>query len=193
MQLGHAQIDDVPVQEYRHRDQLEKPHPQFRGHELQRRGHLVIDDPRQRQHVDQVQHGGPELPARGPAEADQQQPAHPQDHGIGHDVGDRRQISQQPQGKGGQHDQRPDPAPVGIAVVFRDCPELTQEQKRRQHGDQRAVAVFRQLPGLQERGHAVLEKDQGRDRGNDQPEHAPAGELFYLFTWGGCVLDKCHT
>ena len=173
MEFQDAQIDDVALQEDRDREQPQKPDTQFRRDQLQRCGHFVIQRVRQRQHIDQMQDRRPEMAACFPAEADKQDAAHPQDQRIGHDIGDIGQPPDGPEEHRDDDDDNADPAVVHSTEIGGVFLELAQKQQPGQHGNQRAVAVFRQAPRLEQCPDPVFEEHASRTGCEYQPEHTP--------------------
>ena len=60
LQLVDAEVDDVAVEEDRHAGEPHQRDADLRGDELQRGRELPVEELRQRQHEDEMQHRGPE-------------------------------------------------------------------------------------------------------------------------------------
>ena len=192
VQLEHAQIDDVPLEEDGDIQQLEKPDAELGREHLKLGRDLVVQHVRQRQHVDEMQDGRPEMPARGPAERDQQHPCDPQDRRIGHHVVDARQLAQPAYDQRQSHHHNPRPAVGDFSRVGRVLLELAQEHQPGQHRDQRPVAVFRPLPGCEQGVEAILEEPACCQRGKRQPEqsgHPRQGQAGNRTGLGGAAGD----
>ena len=176
MELHHAQIDDVAVQEDGNRHQFQEPHAQLGRHELQRGRHLIVDRRGQGQHVNQMQHARPEMLALVPTPRHEQHTTHPKDQPIGDDVVDTRQNAQCAQEN--RHDDHGDPWPAVALWPGLDghILQLSQEENARQYRNQRAVAVFGQLPRSQQGRDSPGEVDGRRDRRDQQPKNAGIGK-----------------
>lgn len=172
MQAHDAQIDDIAFQKDRHGQHLQDRHAQLGRDHLQRGRDLVIQHARQGQHIDQMQYRRPEPPSRVPAKGNQQDPRDPDDGGIGDDIVDPRQFAQGTDAESQRDDRNARPAIGQGAGTRRKLFQLTQEHQRGQDRDQRAMAVFGQLPGRQQRVQPVGKEPPRRQCRQRQPEQA---------------------
>ena len=143
LQLVDSEVDDVAVEEHRHRGELHQRHADLRGDELQRGVDLPVEELRQRQHEDEVQHRGPEDDAARPAEARQDQPGDPDDQRVEDNVGDLHQVAEERDGQRQRDDRDPGPAVGDRPLVGRHVLQLAQEHVEGQAGDHRPVAELR--------------------------------------------------
>ena len=171
LQLVDAKVDHVPFKKHRHPGQFDEPDTQLRRYQLQHDRQFPIDELRQWQHENQMQHRGPVGAPFGPAKAHQHQPAGPEDQGIGDHIGDADQIAQNAQDQR-CHQQRHARHPVDRLGGFNRwfAPQFPQEQIQRDHRDQRAIAVFRSDPGCRQRAKAQPEHRQ-RCQSDDRQQH----------------------
>ena len=98
--LGHQQlvdpeVDHVAVEEDRHVHHPHEGDADLRGEELQRGVDLPVEELRQGQHEDEMQHRRPEEEAAGEAEADEDQPAHPDDERVEDEVVDLHEVAEE--------------------------------------------------------------------------------------------------
>ena len=137
-----------------------------------RRRELPVEELRQRQHEDQVQHRGPEDLAARPAEAGQHQPGDPDDQRVEHQVVDAGEVAgdRDPE----REPDQPDPRPAAGDRLRdrRHRLQLAQEHVERQDRDHRPVAELGPRPGLGEAFEAEPEQGQGADDGQREPEEA---------------------
>ncbi len=153
LQLVDAKVDHVAFEKDRNARQLDEPDPEFRRDELQEDRQLPVDELRQRQHEDQVQHRQLMGAAPLPAEAGQHDAADPEDEGIGDDIGDPDQIAEDAEDQRGNGSPRcpASGSPIGAGSRAAASAQLAQEEIERDQRDQRPVAVFRRDPGRAQR------------------------------------------
>jgi hypothetical protein len=121
-----------------------------------------------------MQHRRPVLAAALPAEAHQHHAHHPDDEGIGDDIGNADEIAEDAEGQRKADHQDARQAVGRLAGGGRRrLAQLAQEKIQRNHRNQRPVAVFRRDPGLAKRDEAQpVDRDR---RKHHQQEPAKPG------------------
>src|SRR5690606_35807695 len=138
--LGHQQlvdpeVDYVAIEINRHIGQPHDRDPDFRRDQLQRGVDFPVDEVRQRQHEDEVQHRGPEDDAAPPAETGQDQPADPDDQGIEDQIVDLHEVADNREHQAGAEHDHAGPAVGDGGGVRRHRLHLAQEHVERQDRD----------------------------------------------------------
>ena len=170
LELVDAEVDHVAVEIDRDSGEGDDPDPDLRRDRLEHDVHLPVDDLRQGQHEDQVQHRKLVQAPAFPAEDGQHHAADPDDHRIGDDVGDPRHVAEDGEREGEGHHHEARPAGAGRPRRNRRrLAQFAQEEIERDDRDQRPVAVFRRGPGHGQRDEPDPED---RHRGRHQ-QHEP--------------------
>ena len=100
LQLVDPEVDDVAVEEDRHPHEPDEGDPDLGGDELQPGVEPPVEELRQRQHEDEVQHRGPEEEAAAGAEQREHKAADPDDHRVEDDVVDLHEVAERARSRG---------------------------------------------------------------------------------------------
>ena len=151
LELVDPEVDDVAFEEHRDARLLHEPDAELRRHALEEDRQLPVEELRQRQHEDEMQHGELVRDPTPPAEDGQHHAADPHDHRVGHDVGDARDVAEE-RDQEGHADHRDTRPAVGDDRCRRwAAAQLAQEQVERDQRNQRSVGVLGRHPGAAER------------------------------------------
>ena len=112
LQLVDPEVDDVAVEIDRHPHRADEPDPDLGGDELQPGVEAPVEELRQRQHEDEMQHRRPEDDAAPRPEQRQHQAEDPDDQRVEDDVVDLHQVAERGD-RQGQPDHQHAPAAVG--------------------------------------------------------------------------------
>src|SRR6056297_2093867 len=168
LKLVDTQVDHVTLKIDRHSHQRHEPDADLRRDRLQHDGQLEIYKLRQRQHEDQMHHPQLVQLATLPAKDRENHATHPDYEGIGHDIGNARQVTGNRQQEPDGQDEKARAAIPNHRFWWRQATHLAQEKIKGDQRDQRAVAVFRSGPGLRQR-HKTYPEDRDRP-GQEQRE-----------------------